>query len=59
LEGVLDDMIPEVFFSLADAKSGNFATVSATYNGGVYLYAADKPESTTVIPTIICWKGNA
>jgi hypothetical protein len=57
LEGVLNNMIPEVFFSLSDAKSGNFASVSETYNGGVYLYAADKPEGNTVVPTIICWKG--
>ena len=59
LEGVLNNMIPEVFFSLSDAKSGNFASVSETYNGGAYLYAADKPEGNTVVPTIICWKGNA
>jgi hypothetical protein len=59
LEGVLDNMIPEVFFNLSDAKSGVFASVSETFNGGVYLYAADKPEGTTVIPAIICWKGNA
>lgn len=59
LKGVLNDMIPEVIFSLADAIGGNFAPVAESYNGGVYLYAADKPESTTVIPTIICWKGNS
>ena len=59
LEGVQSTMIPEVIFSMADAISGNFAPVAESYNGGVYLYAADKPESTTVIPTIICWKGNA
>lgn len=59
LNGVISSMIPEVFFNLSDAKSGNFASVSETYNGGVYLYAADKPEGNTVIPTIICWKGNA
>lgn len=59
LEGVQSTMIPEVIFSMADAISGNFAPVSESYNGGVYLYAADKPEGNTVIPTIICWKGNA
>lgn len=59
LDGVQSTMIPEVIFSLADATSGNFAPVAESYNGGVYLYAADKPEGTTVIPTIICWKGNA
>jgi hypothetical protein len=59
LEGVQSTMIPEVIFSMADAIGGNFAPVAESYNGGVYLYAADKPEKTTVIPTIICWKGNA
>lgn len=59
LEGVQSTMIPEVIFSMADAISGNFAPVSESYNGGVYLYAADKPEGNIVIPTIICWKGNA
>lgn len=59
LEGVLESMIPEVIFSMADAISGNFAPVAESYNGGVYLYAADKPEGNIVIPTIICWKGNA
>jgi hypothetical protein len=59
LVGVIESMIPEVIFSMVDAIGGNFAPVAESYNGGVYLYAADKPESTTVIPAIICWKGNA
>lgn len=57
LTGVLDTMIPEVVLGVADAIDGNFAPVAATYNGGVYLYAASAPESAIVIPTIICWKG--
>lgn len=57
LTGVLDTMIPEVVLGVADAIDGNFAPVAATYNGGVYLYAASAPESAITIPTIICWKG--
>jgi hypothetical protein len=57
LTGVLDTMIPEVVLAVADAIDGNFAPVAATYNGGVYLYAASAPESAITIPTIICWKG--
>lgn len=57
LTGVLDTMIPEVVLAVADAIDGNFAPVAATYNGGVYLYAASAPESATTVPTIICWKG--
>lgn len=58
LTGVTSGMIPEVFFSLTDAVSGNYAPVSAAYNGGVYIYAAEKPAATITIPTIICWKGD-
>lgn len=59
LEGVLESMIPEVIFSMADAISGNFAPVAESYNGGVYLYASDVPEADITVPVIICWKGNA
>lgn len=59
LDGVLETMVPEVIFSLADAASGNFAPVAETYNGGIYIYAAEKPEAAVTIPTIICWKGDA
>lgn len=57
LSGVTSSMIPEVVFSLADVSGGNFAPVAETYNGGIYLYAADVPESQITIPTIICWRG--
>lgn len=59
LSGVLESMIPEIIFGLLDATSGLFAPVAESYNGGVYLYASDKPEENTVIPTIILWKGNS
>ena len=57
LAGVTSGMIPEVIFSLADAVSGIFASVAAAYNGGVYIYAAEKPAAAITIPTILCWKG--
>ena len=59
LSGVTSTMIPEVVFSLADAVSGIFAPIAESYNGGVYLYASDVPESAITIPVIICWKWNA
>jgi hypothetical protein len=58
LSGVKSTMVPEVIFSLADAVSGNFAPVAQSYNGGVYIYAAEAPEEAMAIPTIICWKGD-
>lgn len=59
LDGVIDSMIPEVIFGMADAAGGVFAPVAKSYNGGVYLYASDVPESDITIPTIIAWRGNA
>ena len=58
LDGVIDSMIPEVIFGMADAISGKFSPVAETYNGGVYIYAASEPEETVTIPTIICWRGS-
>lgn len=59
LDGVIESMIPEVIFGMADAVGGVFAPVAKSYNGGVYLYASDVPESAITIPTIIAWRGNA
>lgn len=59
LSGVLESMIPEVVFAVSDAIGGNFAPVAETYNGGVYIYAAEVPEAAVTIPTIICWKGDS
>ena len=56
LDGVLETMTPEVIFGVADATSGNFAPVSESYTGGIYLYTESVPESDITIPTIICWR---
>lgn len=58
ISGVTNSMIPEVIFNLADATSGMFSPVVESYNGGVYIYAAEQPASTVTIPTILLWKGN-
>ena len=58
LSGVIESMIPEVVLSVDDALSGNFAPVSESYNGGVYLYAGSPPDADITIPTIIMWRGN-
>ena len=57
LSGVTTDMVPEVIFDITEATSGIFAPVTETYEGGIYLYAAEIPEADITIPTIICWKG--
>ena len=56
LDGVLGTMTPEVILGVADATSGNFAPVSETYTGGIYLYASSVPDSDVTIPTILCWR---
>ena len=56
LTGVTAAMVPEVFFGLTDAMSGNFAPVAESYAGGIYIYAAAKPSATVTIPTILCWR---
>ena len=58
LSGVIESMIPEVVLSVDDALSGNYAPVSESYNGGVYLYAGSPPDADITIPTIILWRGN-
>lgn len=55
LSSVNSLMVPELIFGLKDAVEGIFAPVAETYNGGIYVYANEIPEDTTVIPTIICW----
>lgn len=59
LSGVTAAMIPEVVFGLDAMSDNSFAPVAECYNGGVYVYAADVPESAITIPTIICWRGAA
>ena len=54
ISGVTTSYVPEVIFNMTDATGGNFAPVCETYNGGVYIYAKEKPTTTITIPTIEC-----
>jgi hypothetical protein len=56
LKDVTDNMIPDVYFSFADAVSGMFAPVCAAYKGGVHIYASEQPTLGMTIPAIICRK---
>lgn len=53
-EGVTEGMFPEVVFSPKDALGGIFCPVSHSYNGGVYIFATEKPSESVSIPVIIC-----
>lgn len=57
LPGVVAPMVPEVVFGVEAMTDNDFAAVSECYNGGVYIYAADKPGMPIKIPTIMCWRG--
>lgn len=52
ITGCTANHIPEVTFNLADATSGNFAPVTDSYDGGIYIYAKEQPTATLTIPTI-------
>lgn len=54
IEGVTTGHHPEVVFNPSDAASGNYANVSETYDGGVYIYAETDSELPT-IPSIVCF----
>lgn len=56
LPDVENTMVPEVVFSATDAMSGNFAPVSESYDGGIYIYASGVPDAEIMIPTILCWR---
>lgn len=58
LAGITKSMFPQVALSVTDATSGNFAPVAESYDGGIYLYTSSPPENTTIIPTILVWRGN-
>lgn len=53
LTGVTASMMPDVVFDVEDGLSGNYAPVATSYAGGVYIYAADVPDSNITIPTIV------
>ena len=54
LSGVTSRHYCEVVLNVTDALEGNFAPVTQSFDGGIYLYAAKAPTETMTIPTIIC-----
>lgn len=55
LSGAVSGHIPTVIFSVADAISGNYAPVSASYQGGVKIYMKEIPASAITIPSIVLY----
>lgn len=58
LAGVTSSYIPIVTFSVADAISGNLAPVADTYDGGIRIYAKERPAATVNIASVVCIKGD-
>ena len=46
LTNVIGSMYPQITFNLIDAISGIYAPIAETYNGGVYIYATQIPNTT-------------
>lgn len=46
---ITENDVVNVTFDMVQAVSGNFAPVSNTYNGGVYIYAKEMPTSTITV----------
>ena len=49
--------IANVVFAPLEADSGNYASVSDSYAGGVYIYAKAVPSGDITIPTILIQRG--
>ena len=56
-EGVTAEYFSDVTFGVTEAISGNYAPISLTGAGTVTIYTVEQPESTIIIPSIICSKG--
>lgn len=54
LSGVLETMIPEVYFAFEEATSGEFASVAISFTGGLSLFRRNAPpeDEEITIPTI-------
>ena len=59
LSGVTAALVPYVAFGLADVVDGNLAPVVESYDGGIYLYAEEKPSAALMVPTILFWRVSA
>lgn len=53
-QGVTEEYVPEVIFSVADAACGNFSSNSATFENVVRIYAKDVLSESIIVPTITC-----
>lgn len=53
-QGVTAKHYVEVVFQPANVVTGIFCPAAVSYEGGVYIYASEKPSATVTIPTIVC-----
>lgn len=55
LEGVTENMFTSVVFDIDDACSGNYAPVTQSDAGVVYIYASEIPADSITILTVVAW----
>lgn len=53
---ITSTMQPDVVFSPKDLASGVLAPFANTIDGGICIYATDKPDSMITISTLTCWR---
>lgn len=54
LDDVTEEMFPIVIFNAQDAMSGIYSFMVESFNGGVRIWSKYIPDSTLIIPTIVC-----
>ena len=54
LEGITEYYTPDVRFSVDDATSGILSPVATSYDGGIYIYASEKPAAEVHIESVVC-----
>jgi len=56
IDGVTSQMKPDITFDAASCISGLLAPFADSFNGGIYIFASDTPETDVVISSVSCWK---
>ncbi len=56
LDGVTVDHDVDVRFDQPDISLGILSSVAISYDGGIYIYASEVPDTDITIPRIICDK---
>lgn len=56
LSGVTSTMSPDICFGFPESANGMFAPTAISFDGGVYIYSNDLPESSITIPKMFFYR---